>query len=100
MSNAVVSTVTRSEIEPSLSFLETLDRQNVGAEKVLVEFRFPGADANTWVLARRHWKGGVEVGMPIESRGGKVYNFQRLETTQFNLSRCTGYIRPYLALAY
>lgn len=59
----------------------------------IVEFRFPNAQANTYVLARRHFKGGVEVGEPIESRGGKVYKYIRLEETPFNVKGCTGKTR-------
>ena len=61
----------------------------------IVEFRFPNAQANTYVLARRHFKGHVEVGEPIDSRGAKVYNFVRVEETQFNVKGCTGKHKPY-----
>jgi len=80
------------------SILATFDANKVGQNDhgmYLVEFRFPNASANTWVLARRHFKGYIEVGNPTDSRGGKVFHFVPVETTQFNVNGCTGRIKPH-----
>lgn len=61
----------------------------------IVEFRFPNAQANTYVLARRHFKGHVEVGEPIDSRGGKVFKFVRVEETPFKAQGATGKVREH-----
>lgn len=61
----------------------------------IVEFQFPDAQASTWVLARRHFKGHIEIGEPVDSRGGKVFQFAKLEDTKFNISGCTGRMRPF-----
>lgn len=97
MTNATKDAPTKTkESDPSLSFVQVFDAHKVkGFKPFQVEFKFPDAGAFTYVLARRHWKGGIEVGMPVESRGGKVYNYTRLENTQFNLARCTGRVKPF-----
>lgn len=61
----------------------------------LAEFRFPNAQADTWVLTRRHFAGHVEVGNPTDSRGGKVFNFVPIESSQFNVKGFTGRIKPF-----
>lgn len=80
------------------SILATFDANKVNKNDhglYLVEFRFPNAQANTWVLARRHFKGSIEVGNPVDSRGGKVFNFVAVEKTQFNVNGCTGRMKPH-----
>ena len=61
----------------------------------LVEFRFPNAQDNTWVLTHRVSPSVVELGTPTVCRGRKTVIWTRLEETQFNIPGCTGRVKPF-----